>query len=91
VVTGQGSNQLQQLLLQLLQTTSYLVLYVRVTERSPAELLGFQVDHATAADSGWRCLFQVRGLKHEVHVIGHLNYLSAHQTQLQQQAIYCDH
>jgi len=44
-----------------------------------------QVDHATSADSGWRRLLEVRRLKDEVHVVGHLNDFSAHQTQLQRQ------
>jgi len=63
------------------------VLYIRVTQWHPAELLRLQIDHSTSTDGGGRCLFQVGRLKHQVHVIGHLNNFTTHQAQLQQQVL----
>ncbi len=58
------------------------VLHVRGFERLPAELLRLKVDHPAATDSGGRRLLQVSRLKYQVHLIAHLNDLTAHQAQL---------
>jgi len=62
---------------------SDLVLHVGVAKRGPAQLVRLQVDHSTSTDGGWRRLLQICRLKHQIHVVRHLDNFATHQTQLQ--------
>jgi len=59
------------------------MLHVGVLEWFPAHLVGLEVDHAAPGHGGRGRLLQVRRLEDQVHLIGHLDNLTAHQAQLQ--------
>ena len=60
-----------------------LMLHPRVLEGPPAKLVRLQVDHATSGHCGRGGLLQVSRLKDQVHLVGHLDDFSRHQTELQ--------